>query len=224
MPAPPPSRDPGPASDRATVDAFHALYYGARLWEHTSWLGVPAYKCPLDLWIYQEIIHETRPDLIIETGTAHGGSALFMATVCEAAGRGRIVTIDTTPRARMPVHPRITYVRGSSIDRATLDRVSALVAPGERAMVVLDSLHNRAHVLAELRAYAPFVAVGCSLIVEDSNINGHPVHTDFPPDRGPGPFEAVQEFLTETDAFVPDRVREKFMMTFNPCGYLRRVR
>jgi cephalosporin hydroxylase len=149
---------------------------------------------------------------------------MYMATVCDAAQRGRVVTIDTTPRARMPEHPRIAYVRGSSIDPATVDRVRSGIAPGERVMVVLDSLHNREHVLAELRAWAPLVSVGCSLIVEDTNINGHPVHTDFAPDRGPGPFEAVRDYLATTDAFEVDRDREKFMMTFNPGGYLRRVR
>ena len=188
-----PSPTSGPGRDRPVIDGFHALYYGARLWERTTWLGVPAYKCPLDLWIYQEIIHQTRPDVIVETGTAHGGSALFMATVCQAAGRGRVVTIDTTPRARMPQHPRITYLRGSSIDPGTLDRVRSLIEQDERVMVVLDSLHNRDHVLAELRAYAPLVTVGCLLIAEDTNINGHPVHTDYAPDQGPGPFEVFPD-------------------------------
>lgn len=211
------------AERRERADRFHEAFYYARLWEKVSWLGVPAYKCPLDLWVYQEILHETRPDVIVETGTARGGSALFLASVCDAIGGGRVVTIDVAENPGRPVHPRIAYVAGSSIDPDVFDRVRGTVRPGERVMVILDSLHASDHVLAELRLWSPIVTPGCSLVVEDTNIGGRPVHTDYAPDRGPGPAEALRQFLAESDLFEVDRRREKFLMTFNPGGYLRRV-
>lgn len=229
MPTPPPHDTPRltDAERRDRADRFHEAFYHARLWERVSWLGVPAYKCPLDLWVYQEILHETRPDVIVETGTAHGGSALYLASVCDAMGHGRVVTIDTRELPGRRAHPRVAYITGSSIDAPVADRVRGLIGPGVRAMVILDSIHSREHVLAELRLWAPLVAPGCFLIVEDTNINGHPVHTDYAPDRsegGAGAFEAVREFLRTTGDFEVDRAREKFLLTFNPGGYLRRVR
>lgn len=214
------------AERRDRADKFHEAFYHARLWERVSWLGVPVYKCPLDLWVYQEILHESRPDVIVETGTAHGGSALFLASVCDAMGHGRVVTIDTRDLPGRRAHPRVSYLTGSSIEPSMVERVRARIAPRERAVVVLDSIHSREHVLAELRLWSPLVAPGCHLIVEDTNINGHPVHTDYAPDRGEdgaGAFEAVQDFLRENDRFEIDRAREKLLLTFNPGGYLRRV-
>lgn len=227
MPSPSPTPRPATFSHTDVSEAatrFHEAFYYARLWQQVRWLGVPAFKCPLDLWIYQEILHDTKPDVIIETGTAHAGSALFLATVCDALGRGRVITIDPQEYRVRPRHARITYLAGSSVDATILDRVRGMIKSGERVMAVLDSLHNRDHVLAELRAYGPMVTPGCYLIAEDTNINGHPVQTDFPPDQGPGPFEAVDAYLRETDRFEPDRAREKFLFTFNPRGYLRCVK
>lgn len=229
-PAPPsPTPDPDWAARlaEAPLDAvvaeFHKRYYYARLWEQTYWLGTPAWKCPLDLWIYQEILTETRPELVIECGTAHGGSALFLATVMDALGVGRVLTIDIEPRPDRPQHPRIEYLDGSTLDEATVAHARRRAECCQRVMVILDSLHNRDHVLAELRLYHPLVTPGCYLIVEDTNISGHPVYTDYEPDAGEGALEAVQAFLQTNSDFVIDRSREKFFMTFNPCGYLRRL-
>ncbi|HEV3475521.1 MAG TPA: CmcI family methyltransferase, partial [Actinomycetota bacterium] len=108
---------------------------------------------------------------------------------------------------------------GSSTSEEILERVRAEVAGGT-TMVILDSDHSAKHVSDELRAYAPMVSVGHYLVVEDTNLNGNPIL----PEWGPGPREAVEGFLRETDAFEVDRSREKFFMTFNPTGYLRRVR
>jgi cephalosporin hydroxylase len=200
-----------------TVRSFHELYYHkSRL--VTSWLGVRILKCPLDLWMFQDILHRTEPDLIIETGTARGGSAYFMACMCDLLGKGRIVTVDVRDVER-PSHPRITYLHGSSVDPAILDQVRAMIEPGERVMVALDSDHSEEHVYAELQEYPQLVTKGNYLIVEDTNVNGHPVW----PDHGPGPMEALQRFLAETDDFEVDRSCEKFLLTLNPSGYLRRI-
>ena len=118
-----------------------------------------------------------------------------------------------------PVHRRISYLRGSSTDPAILAEVRAAAA-GKRVMVVLDSDHAAGHVAAELASYHDLVAVGCYLIVEDTNVNGHPVWPDF----GPGPMEALDEFLVGRDDFVSDLDRERFLLTMNPRGFLRRVR
>lgn len=188
-------------------------------WCDTWWFGVKVFKSPLDLWIYQEILGETRPDLIIETGTAKGGSALFLAMMCELMGTGEIVTVDVTSRPERPVHERVRYLQGSSVDPEILAEISEIVRGHERVMVVLDSDHSRDHVLHELEVYASFVTTGCYLIVEDTHVNGHPVQPGF----GPGPLEAVEEFLRRHGGFEQDRRREKFLVTFNPGGYLRRT-
>jgi cephalosporin hydroxylase len=181
---------------------------------------VETWKCPLDLWVYQEIMFERRPDVVVECGTAAGGSALFLASVCDLLGHGRVVSVDVEARAGRPAHPRIKYVLGSSVAPQVVGEVRAEVDGARRVMVILDSDHRREHVLGELGAYAGMVTPGDYLIVEDTNVNGHPVLHHF----GPGPMEAVAEFLNGRDDFVADREREKFFLTFNPRGYLRRVR
>lgn len=200
------------------TDAFHRLYYDTAVWKDTYWLGVRTQKCPLDLWVYQELLFEQRPDLILETGTAHGGSALYLASVCDLLGRGEVVTVDIDPIEDRPVHDRITYLAGSSTAAEVVTELERLADGRESVLVILDSDHSREHVLDELRLYSRFVTPGGHLIVEDTNVNGHPVF----PEHGPGPMEAVDAFLAETDDFEVDAAREKFFLTFNPRGFLRK--
>lgn len=211
-----------PALRQAVVDQFHRLYYhsGDVTWRQTRYRGTPTWKCPLDLWIYQEIVQEIRPDLIVETGTAYGGSALFLADLCDIHGTGHVVTIDNRDRAGDVEHPRLTKVIGSSTDRRVFDQVAGLAEQTGSVLVMLDADHARDHVLTELRLWSALVTPGSYLIAEDTNINGRPVYPDF----GPGPAEAVEVFLAETEDFVVDRSREKFLMTWNPGGFLQRVR
>ena len=201
---------------------FHKLYYYRRrqTWCDTRWLGVAVLKCPLDLWIYQELVHEIRPDWIVETGTAFGGSASYFASLCDVLGRGQVLTIDPLELEGRPRHPRIHYLRGLSTAPDVLAQVARVVEGARAVLVALDSDHSFANVLAELRAYHGFVTPGSYCVVEDGNIGGHPVRREF----GAGPLEAVRAFLAENDAFEIDRAREKFYLTFNPSGYLRRVR
>lgn len=206
-------------AEPGVTHAFHRLYYETAVWKDTYWLGTRAQKCPLDLWVYQEILHEQRPDLILETGTAHGGSALYLASVCDLLGKGEIVTVDIYPIEDRPVHDRITYLTGSSTAPEVVSEVERLAEGRERVLVILDSDHARDHVLDELRIYSRFVSTGGYLVVEDTNVNGHPVF----PDHGPGPMEAVETFLAESDEFEVDASREKFFLTFNPRGFLRKV-
>ena len=168
---------------------------------------------------YQEIMAETRPELVLETGTYRGGSAFFLASICDLLGGGEVLSVDIEPvRDDYPAHQRITYLGGrSSTDPDVIADVVAR-AEGKRTLVILDSDHSQAHVEAELAAYASLVPVGGYVIVEDSNIGR------IREDLLPGPMEAIQSFLAGTDQFRIDRTREKFLITFNPSGYLQRVR
>jgi cephalosporin hydroxylase len=210
--------------EQATVDAFHRLVYerapdGTQRALNFHWLGYLSTKYPSDLIVYQEIVTETRPQLIVESGTRFGGTTLFLAGLLDnLGGQRRVVSIDVQRAPQLPTHPRIEYVLGSSLDPETIAQVHR-AAQGKRTMIILDSLHTAEHVEAELRAYQDIVSTGCYLIVEDSNIGGHPITTH----DGPGPMEAIDEFLATTAAFVVDRDRERFLMSLNPRGYLRRV-
>lgn len=214
---------PTDAVRRTIIDQFHLLYYHLRprVWEDTHYRGHRILKLTSDLWMYRTILDELRPGLIVETGTRFGGSALWMADQLELLGHGSVVTIDIDVVPGRPTHPRITHLLGSSSDPATAEQVRALLpTDGSPVIVVLDSDHTRDHVLAEMRLFAPMVTEGSLLIVEDTNINGHPVFAEF----GPGPWEAVEAFLQETDEFEVDESYERYYITQNPRGYLRRTK
>lgn len=205
------------------VEDFHQLY--CQFFSHDpvnrrpQWMGHPAQKCPFDLWVYQEIIFETQPDVIIECGTAAGASALFYSHMCDLVHRGRVITIDLDSFKYRPYHNRLSYIVGNTLSEQTFLELGELINPAERVMVILDDDHSKEHVLKELKLYGELVTPDCYLIVEDTNVNGHPVYVE----HGPGPYEAVQEFLQGNNEFVIDKSREKFFLTFNPNGYLKKV-
>lgn len=208
------------------IDSFHRLWYDAAgdglTWGGTSYFGYKMWKCPLDMHLYQEIIYQVRPALVIETGTAFGGSALYYAHLMDQLGSGRVVSVDLKPVERnYPRHPRITYMGGkSSTDPRVVKGVAALVEwTGGPVMVILDSDHSLFHVRAELNNYAQFVTPSSYLVVEDTNVNGHPVY----PSHGPGPFEAMQEWLPKHPEFsIDDRLPAR--MLFSMHHFLRRER
>lgn len=204
------------------ADAFAILYHakGDETFNGLRWFGTPIQKNPMDLWIYQEMISHLRPDVIVECGTYKGGSALYMAHLMDLAGKGRVVTIDIEKYPGLPEHPRISYLLGSSTDPAVVRQVRDAIRPGESVMVFLDSDHSKAHVSKELAMYRGFVTLNSYLVVEDTDLNGHPIL----PKHGPGPMEAAEEFLRGNPDFEVDRSREKLMLSFNPRGYLKRVR
>ena len=173
----------------------------------------------MDLWIYQEIIWQNKPDLLIETGTAFGGSALFFASVFDLLKNGRVISIDLYSR-NVPKHKRIEYLVGSSTDREIIKTIKRKIKNKEKVMVVLDSDHTKNHVLEELKLYSKLVSPGQYLIVEDTIINGHPVYKDF----GPGPYEAIKEFLKININFEIDKCREKFLISNNLNGFLKKVK
>jgi cephalosporin hydroxylase len=210
------------ANPQTVADAFAILYHakGDQTFNSLRWFGTPVQKNPMDLWIYQEMISEVRPDVIVECGTYKGGSALYMAHLMDLGGKGRLITIDIERYPDLPVHPRITFLLGSSTDPEIVRQVREAIRPGESVMVFLDSDHSKAHVSKELELYHDLVTRGSYLVVEDTDLNGHPIL----PKHGPGPMEAAEEFLRGNEGFEVDRSREKLLVTFNPRGYLKRVR
>ncbi|MCA9381173.1 class I SAM-dependent methyltransferase [Candidatus Dojkabacteria bacterium] len=202
------------------VNAFHDFYYKSGVWEQTKWMGHTIYKCPFDMWIYQEIFFEIKPDLIIETGTWQGGSALYMAQLLDLMNsNGKIITIDIEDFPNRPQHDRITYYKGSSVAEETIEMVANEAKKSKTVLVILDSDHSKDHVLKELELYNQFVSDNSYLIVEDSNVNGHPTYPEF----GPGPMESIDAFLESNKNFKVDESREKFFITFNPRGYLKKI-
>ena len=202
------------------------LFHQIPIWRHMWFQNVPIGKNPLDLWMMQQIIYETQPEFIVETGTYMGGSALYWAHTLNGMGleNSRVFTMDigdfTSTAARHPLWKKyVTFRKGSSVDPAIVAEITQRVK-GHRTLVTLDSDHSTEHVMNELRAYAPLVNKGSYLIVEDTNLDGVPVL----PEGGPGPMAAVLKFLKEGGSkdFEQDVSREAFVMTFQPGGWLKR--
>ena len=199
-----------------------------------SWLGLPVIQLPPDIVALQEVIWETRPELVIETGIARGGSLVLYASILELVGEGEVLGIDVDIRAHnreaIEAHPlakRIRMIEGSSLDDDVVAQARAAAANVERVMVVLDSNHTHAHVLAELRAYGPLVTVSQFLVVADTFVEQIPAQGHRPREWGPGdnPATALGAWLDEVDDFAPDPfVNAKLLLTASPGGYLRRVR
>lgn len=211
-------------SEKDISDRFHSLFYDSFLfgktWSESTWMGTHIKKCPFDTWMYQEILFEVKPDLIIECGTYKGGSAYFLATLCDLMNKGKIITIDIEDHPNKPVHNRITYLTGSTLAPDILNKLDLEVAGKETVLVILDDDHTCDHVYKEMLAYDKYVTKGSYLLVEDSNINGHPVYPEF----GPGPYEAIDKFMKINANYIIDKTKEKFYVTFNPNGYLKKVK
>ena len=199
-----------------------------------SWLGRPIIQYPQDIIAMQEIIWQVKPDLIIETGIAHGGSLIFSASMLELlGGDGKVVGIDIDIRShnrkeieKHPMFKRIVMIEGSSTDKTIVDEVRQM-AEGKRVLVCLDSNHTHEHALHELELYAPMVSVGSYCVVFDTIIEDLPAGSfeDRPWDVGNNPKTAVWEYLKEHDEFIVDEgIENKLLITVAPDGYLKRVK
>jgi cephalosporin hydroxylase len=201
-------------------EAYLRWYYDTAVWKRLSYRGVRTLKNPLDMWNYQEIIAERGIEWILETGTRHGGSALFFADLLAARGAsGFVISVDIDHDSlQVREHPRLRLLKGDSASPDILEIIEELIAQRRAPMfVILDSDHRKAHVLRELAAYVPLMQSGDYLVVEDSCVNGHPVRPDF----GPGPMEAIEDYVSaHPGELIPDTPREeKFGCTFAPRGY-----
>jgi cephalosporin hydroxylase len=217
----------------AAVGALHAAdrYDYSYLW---SWMGVPIIQLPADIMATQEVIWATKPDVIVETGVARGGSVLFMASLLELIGKGKVIGIDVDIRAhnrdsieRHPMASRVLLIEGSSTDPSVVAKVRSQIPDGASVMVVLDSDHSRDHVLAELRSYGPMVTRSSYLVVADT-ILGRLDPGQAPQNRskvwlrGDEPLSAVETYLGETDRFEVDPdINGKLILASSPGGYLR---
>jgi cephalosporin hydroxylase len=218
---PPPS---GPPTERRPIPrdlntAFVESYWDSLAWQESSWLGQPVEKAPADLFAYQELIARIRPDFVVETVTGRGGRALFLASICDLVDHGQVVSIHDKG-SELPDHPRITYVARERDDAATVEAVRAVVGREPNALVILGSRGRSGRTFADFRAFESLVPVGSYVVFEDTIVNGHPVWAD----HGPGPFEAVKGVLGTRDDFAADRSMDRHVPSFNPGGYLRRIR
>ena len=214
------------------VSQYHALWYHAKhTWPLTRYQGVPMLKAPNDLQIYHEILWQTRPTLVIETGSCFGASAMWFADQIAPWG-GRVISIDLVPpadvAARMgqqqqwPVveRPNLTFLTGSSLDPGIVAAVAEDAEVADRVLVSLDSNHSVAHVRAELDAYGHLAKpAGAYLVVEDTNMSGRPMRA-----TDPGPGAAVDDWLTTCEDFAINPLCERYLLTFHPGGWLYRVR
>lgn len=199
------------------------------------WLGRPIIQLPQDIIAMQEIVWQVKPDLIIETGIAHGGSLIFYASILELLGEdGRVLGIDNDIREhnrveieRHPMFKRITMLQGSSVDETLARQVHEFARGRKQVLVGLDSNHTHQHVLKEMNLYSPLVTKGSYLVVFDTAIEDMPkgFFADRPWDKGNNPKTAVHEFLSSTDRFVIDKeIESKLLITVAPDGYLKCIK
>jgi cephalosporin hydroxylase len=213
------------SAGKGLVDGFNDLCYTGGIFK-LKWRGSELLKNPCDLFMAVELIEKVRPSLIIETGTHCGASSVYYADMCKLLGvDSHIVTVDINPKWNInPSAFNITSIVGYSTEIAIYNKVYDIYtrrmqeASGP-VMVFLDSNHSLENVLAEMELYGKLVTRGSFLIVEDTNVNGHP---SFPA-HGPGPWEAVEIFLSRHSNFIVDRECERFLLTFNPNGWIRRI-
>lgn len=190
--------------------------------DHTgesTYFGVNAVKNPADAWMYQEIITEMQPDVIIEIGVKHGGGALMLAHLCDLMGKGKIIGVDITlslVHDKVKSHPRITLIEGDACQ--SFDKVKALIKENDRVLIIEDSAHTYDNTKGVLEKYSGLIRVGDYFIVEDS-INYGDVFpgVDFAVAR------AIEEF-TANGNFISDRTKEPYVISWNPKGFLKRIR
>jgi cephalosporin hydroxylase len=188
---------------------------------NSTYFGVPILKSPTDFWVYMEIVYEIKPDIIIEIGNYYGGSTLALAHMLDHIGKGRVIGIDINhdkiPKV-VKEHPRITLLTGNAGN--LFSKVQDFIGINQSVLIIEDSRHTYENTLKILRTYNTLVSRGSYFIVEDSIINhGLDFLNEF---QSGGPFEAVEAFVKENDNFIIDRTKERFVITCNPKGYLKK--
>jgi cephalosporin hydroxylase len=209
---------PTPVPDELAWEFTDAVWRSLP-WDRTTWLGRRITSAPTDLLAYQELVARVRPDCVIEVGTGDGGRALFLASICELVGHGQVLSMDEPLAEDLPQHPRLRYLAGAAHDADVARKVHEAVGD-VTCLVVLGAAADRTVTAAQFEAFAPLVPVGSYVVVADTIVNGHPVWPAF----GDGPAEATKQILTRHGEFATDPTMEKYSLTFNPGGFLKRVR
>lgn len=219
---------------KKAASAFNVASNKAQYSYNFSWMGRPIIQYPQDMIAMQEIIWELKPDLIIETGIAHGGSLIYYASLLELIGHGEIVGVDIDirkhNRAEIEKHPmfkRIRLIEGSSLAPEVIEQVAAIAAGKKTVLVTLDSNHTHEHVIRELELYAPFVTLNSYIVAFDTIVEDLP--NDYMPGRpwkqGDNPKTAVWEFLKSHPDFVSDiSIDNKLLISVGPEGYLKKIK
>lgn len=204
---------------------FEILKHKYLSWFHKNcvfnnrWLGRPAQKTPFDAWVYQEIIHDTKPNVIIEIGNYAGGSALYLANIFDALGYGTVIGVDKEHHLVSDLnHKRIKWITGDASTLEIFEKVKKEIKASDRIMIIEDSSHEYHATLSILDLYSPLVTVGCYFIIEDGICKEE--YIDGPK---PGPFEAIHKFLSTHTEFQVDKKMEKFFFTYNPDGFLKKI-
>jgi cephalosporin hydroxylase len=217
----------------AAAQAFNVVSNREKYSYNFTWMGRPIIQYPQDMIAMQELIWKIQPDLLIETGIAHGGSLIYYASLFELIGKGEVLGIDIDIRAHnrreIEAHPmfkRITMLEGSAIDETLVAEVAKHAEGKKTVMVSLDSNHTHEHVLRELELYSPFVTPGSYCVVFDTIVEDMPDQMyDRPWDKGNNPKTAVWEFMKTNDSFEIDRdIDNKLLISVAPEGYLKRIK
>lgn len=211
---------PVPIPDELKTD-FTDAFWRSDARKQVTWLARNVSKCPTDLLAYQELIVRVKPDWVIETGTGGGGRAFFLSTICELVDHGFVLSIDDStaaPMDKLPQHPRLTYLKGDAASVETIKEIRDLVGDAPNALVIFG-LSGADRLVGIWNDYSSLVPVGSYVVFEETITNGNPVW----PGMGPGPREAVREILKVNTDFSPDVTMERFGLTFNPGGYLKRT-
>lgn len=225
MSAVPKVKEPAYAQKYSMSVADWMIHHQEKIvFEKVRWMGIPTLKNVLDCWIYQEIIWDVKPDVLIELGSYAGGSTMFFCHLFDILGNGQVLSLDRIRTFYQAKHPRLTDITGDCSDPAIVAQVGRFCA-GKKVMAIHDADHSRQAVLRDLRLYADFISVDSYFIVEDGVVDV------FDPRASaqlgwsePGPLAAVRAFLAEDGRFVDDESRERYLITYNPSSWLKRVR
>jgi cephalosporin hydroxylase len=207
---------------RMTLKEWFLRHEREIVYQEPRWMGVRIIKNPLDTWIYQELIYNVQPDVILEIGSSHGGSTLYFANLLDLMGKGLVISVDIDRSNYKVEHPRIHAITGDS-SAPEVEREIFELCRGRKVMISHDASHYKEKVLSDLRRYSPLVPVGSYFVVEDG------IYDLFSPLEGvggfaDGPFDAIREFLKENPGFEPDLKCERYVFTNHPMGFLKRVR
>jgi len=205
---------------RPLAKSFNHMFYLLRknTFDCTTFMGKHILKFPTDLWNYQEIIFEKKPDVIIESGIFLGGSTYYFAKLLQMVGKGRLYAIDTTlahADTDLRSMPHVQLIQADSKNPELIEFLRSQIGPDETVMVILDSDHETEHVFAEMELYSELVTDGQYMIVEDGIID-----RTYPLGHKQGPLKAIRRFLDKTEDFAIDHFRGRFLLSHNPSGYL----